>query len=367
MALDRIVRSLRREARALRTPLEAELWASAIAAVWHQPMALRGDTPGAAPAPGAELVDALEAGRDAGALAGLRALAAVGGEMIADASAAAARRLAAAGVPEPAWGRGLAGLRAGAARLMHEPIFDDGLTVLVEFEHGDGARHTVGVHVDHNRCGLADDVFVGGPLPGIAAIMGAEEDERQVRLERITLADAAARMGAALARTDAEPIAPVAGGFWALRAFAGARLRVLPSGAAVPSVPAVSRAERHALANRFFDSPEGARLAGDDEAERAAMLAIDFCADRVDGRPLRWSPVVVDLFLADHGAPRPQLDVPRFAVLCDALCAWVRFAGRMHGVPADAVQQTVAVVDEWCEDVPEPASRRRGAALAATG
>ena len=39
--------------------------------------------------------------------------------------------------------------------------------------------------------------------------------------------------------------------------------------------------------------------ASDGDEAWAVSLAINFCADYVDGRPLRWSPVVVELFLAN--------------------------------------------------------------------
>jgi hypothetical protein len=68
-------------------------------------------------------------------------------------------------------------------------------------------------------------------------------------------------------------------------------------------------------------------------------VAIDFASDYVDGRPLRWSPVVMKLFMF-HWGPHDLVDREVFAHVPAALDAWVRFAGRKNGLPEWAIEDT---------------------------
>ena len=68
------------------------------------------------------------------------------------------------------------------------------------------------------------------------------------------------------------------------------------------------------------------------------VCRINFCADYVDGRPLRWSPVVVELFMANWIPRKVLADEGLFERLPPALDAWVRFAGRKAGTPDWAVR-----------------------------
>jgi hypothetical protein len=111
----------------------------------------------------------------------------------------------------------------------------------------------------------------------------------------------------------------------------------------------MSRAERDRLRDEFLASPEGQGLAPDGEEAYAVSLAIDFSVDYVDGRPLRWSPMVVELFMADW-IPRKVLgDAELFARLPAALDAWVRFAGRRSTLPEWAIAATRDAIPMWSE------------------
>ena len=76
-------------------------------------------------------------------------------------------------------------------------------------------------------------------------------------------------------------------------------------------------------------------------------LAIDFAVDYVDGRPLRWSPVVVELFMADWFPRAVLIDRATVATLPVALDAWVRFAGRKRGLPDWAIGATREAIPRW--------------------
>jgi hypothetical protein len=165
--------------------------------------------------------------------------------------------------------------------------------------------------------------------------------------EPVRLDEMGARLRRALALTSPELRSQVIGGRDNLIALAGRRADTLPEGTALAEPAPLGADERFALLSGFLDSREGARLRGDADAQEIVARAIDFCADHVDGRPLRWSPTVVGMFVAGWlpGEPGDLSRVP------EALGAWVEYAGRRRGLPADRVEETVAAIDEWLDDM----------------
>ena len=121
----------------------------------------------------ADLVRAVEALGSAEALATLRALSGVGVSAERERARAAADRLAASGVHEPVWASGVGAARPVAAALQYEEAFDDGVSVIVEFDgSGDGAAHARDLHrPQHGRAGQ-------GRVPGGTAERGARQAQR---------------------------------------------------------------------------------------------------------------------------------------------------------------------------------------------
>ena len=77
-----------------------------------------------------------------------------------------------------------------------------------------------------------------------------------------------------------------------LRALAMLRVDEVSLSSPGPSATSSPHEERDRLRDEFLSSPEGKEFASDSDEAWAASLAIDFCADYVDGRPLRgvrWS------------------------------------------------------------------------------
>lgn len=122
-----------------------------------------------------------------------------------------------------------------------------------------------------------------------------------------------------------------------------------------PEPVEIPEADRDALLARFLDSPEAAAtsIREGDEAAEVVSLAIDFACDYVDARPLRWSPVVVELFMAGW-FPRKVAPAARLAdAVPSALKAWLRFAGRLREIPETSIEISVAAVDEWIAEMRE--------------
>jgi hypothetical protein len=138
-------------------------------------------------------------------------------------------------------------------------------------------------------------------------------------------------------------------------------MRVLPAGSALPDADRdVTPEEREHLLTDFLASPEGLRWRGDEDAEDVAMLAIDFGADYNHGGPLRWSPVVVEIFMLDWLARKVTREPEVFERLPDVLQDWVRYAGRRRGLPGEALLQVADAVaehrSEMLETVSDPAA-----------
>ena len=312
---------------------------------WHGPE-IPGEDVDALFLPG--FVRALEALGTAPALAVLRALGAVAAPRHAAAAQAAAGRLAAAGLPEPAWAGELAPPKPTAALLVHEEAFDDGVSVVVEF-----GSHTLGVYVDHNLGGLVKDVFLAGSLAEVRESFTTPG----VSLRELDLAEARARVEAALYELDHTLDPPVSEDVGSLRALVEARLCVLPSGFDLPDpYREVPPEERQALLDGFLASPEGTRRQGDEAAEDVAALAIVFGADYNHGGPLRWSPVVVELFMLDWLARKVTREPGLFERVPDVLRDWVRYAVRRRGVPEDMLREAVDAVAHFEREMLETAT-----------
>lgn len=357
-----MARTAAREGAGLQDALDAELWASGLVGAWNI-----GRTPwlDLDELLGRPMVVELERIGSGGALAALRALAAVAPAVIARDSGASARRLAEHRVLEPAWRDQLGSDRAVAARAIRDATFDDTSTVLVEFLRPTGERYTLGVQIDHNLGGIARDAFVTGTLAELV---------HDLRPADVSVAAAGVRLRDALAATDRAVDVPPSVELSSLRAFVDSRVSRLPVETVVRKPREMGDAEREALLHEFLSAAEGAPFERSPRAHDIVRLAIDFAADYVDGRPLRWSPGVVDRFMSDWLPHRTASDPELADRVGEVLPSWVRYAGRRWGAPSDAVEEAALAVVHLQEglraaadDPPRQLGRAGAKALAGIG
>ena len=257
----------------------------------------------------------------------------------------------------PVWIEQIGGSKIVGAAVISEAVFDDGRTVLLESRHPDGETMAVGVLIDRNLGGLAKDVLLAESIEQVAGPMGgySSGDEAELELEQIEPGIAAGLIRAAIARTDMTWDPPVDDDFWPGRALALLRAAQTPGLAEPPEPAELSGEERDRMRDEFLASPEGREFAPDSDEAWVASLAIDFCAGYTDGDPLRWSPVVVELFMTDW-IPRKVLAT---AGLLDrlpaALDAWVRFAARRRGIPDWAADETRGSIVKWVGEMAKTA------------
>jgi hypothetical protein len=234
------------------------------------------------------------------------------------------------------------------AAVMYEDVFDDACTVFLEARHPSGEVHAVGILIDNNLGGMAKDILLADSIDRVEEIVHEHpQPDGVVRLERIAPGRAAGKVHAALELTEMTFDPPVSDDYADLRALALMRADATLGYVMPKPLPELSRVERDRLRDEFLNAPEGEDFAPDGEEAYAVSLAIDFCVDYVDGRPLRWSPEVVELFMASW-IPRKVLgDAELFARLPAALDAWVRFAGRRSNLPEWAISATCESISIW--------------------
>ena len=347
-----------RETQELRGALDAELWASQLLGVfWSERHSLSLE----------ELVsadDTLSLGEPL-----ISAVASLGGErartaltvisevddgelgMLAD---DLAQRLEGEGsTTAPVWLSHIGKAEITDAAVMREDVFDDARTIFLEARHADGETHAIGVLIDNNIGFMARDILLADSIDGVADVVRENPERDEVTLERIVPGVAAGQIQAAIDLTDMTVDPPVSEEYSPLRAIALVRAGAAPNHVAVPERPEMAQKERDRLLDEFLTSREGEEFAQDSDAAHAASLAIDFCADYVDGRPLRWSPVVVELFMADWVPRKVLADEDLLERLPSALDAWVRFAGRRTGTPDWAVEETRMAIPRWRDEMME--------------
>ena len=342
---DRLLRAAPKDLTEDLPPLEVERWASQVWAVWAKRELI-----------GMDAVDVFAGGfiryaaqraTPAGLMV-LRALAAVAPEPYASRARRHADRLAAGGLAERAWAAKVGTGTPTTAWMSFDPIDDDGASVMVEFD-GPGEPSTVCVYMDHNLGGIAKDAFVApaGLDVVLAKLCEAHEGSGGPEYCRIPLDEAAARWREGLAMTDMTLDPPVSEEFHRVTALVRSRLARLPSGDEVPPAPRLGEEGREELVTEFLESDEMSTLwrAGegdeDHDVEHLAYQLMTFSLDYVSGTPLRFSPVMVEIFCLDWAPRKIAGDGDIFTLLPDVLAAWIRFVGHRRGIPEEEIKSAV--------------------------
>jgi hypothetical protein len=324
-------------------PLAAEMFASGLVGLLSAGPFDGEDEPTPLPT----IVDALGSMQRAEALAILRALAAVLPELEGARARRGAEALAGSGVPEPAWA-GQAGRAVVTAAWLMTHVLGDGDNVMLACRYPDGREHTLVVYIDHNLGTLVKDAFLGPP-DAVQHFRELVENE-DTTIEAIDVADAAARIRAAV-ELSAITFPPIETDTWpGIRALLDVRLATMPAGGSAPARPELPEAEREQLVGDFLAAEEGRPWRADPEAAGIAHQLVWFRCDYGDGRPLRWSTVVVEILLTDWYPRKVTSPASMHAKVPDVLRSWIRFAGRTSGTRPGLVEETLAAVDDFAEE-----------------
>jgi hypothetical protein len=261
------------------------------------------------------------------------------------------------GAVVPNWADLLSRVELVEALHVTETLRDQDLWAL-RFRYSDddpASNHVLTVSIDRNRSGIVRDITLGHPETAdmlFAAWRSAPDGDEHIKAALADPGEAAIALATALARTDVTGGTEVTQKAIGLLPLLRSRLRALPP-VAVPQRELVWQqlddADEVTLAAQFATEiaelppaeplPEGV----DRQKLARSFLESTGLADEM----LRWSPIRVEMVLLDWLPRRVILTPAEIAATPDVLRAFVRWALARQGIPADAIETTVAAVGRW--------------------
>jgi hypothetical protein len=230
-------------------------------------------------------------------------------------------------------------------------VLRDGDNVLLVVRLAGGHELTLVVYIDHNMGTLVKDAFVvPEPVAAVVTLMRNRMNDPDTLFRDLEPADARARVTEAV-DLAAVSFPPIETDTWpACRPLVEWACRMLPAGGVGYERPDWDDGLLSELADRFFASPEGARL---DSVEHRELFesVLWFGMSSGPGDPLRWSPTAVEIFLADWLPRKVLADEAFLALAPDLLRAYIRFCHAERGVPPHLTDETLAAVDEYEPDL----------------
>ncbi|HVX46270.1 MAG TPA: hypothetical protein VHC49_20430, partial [Mycobacteriales bacterium] len=250
--------------------------------------------------------------------------------------------------PMPGWLSALARAEIEPDVWFLTHILGDGDDYLFGVRLPTGQALSALVYVDHNLGTVVKDAFVvPEELEDLAIKLGRSLDDADQSLTRTDAATARAVVSDAIER-GSRIYPPLTSDSWPMcRPLVEWMLRQLPAGGAVPQPKTWSEQEAAAIAAEFFASPFGAPFADDDDHRRLGESILRFGTSYASGDPFRWSPVTVELLLADW-MPRKIMAAPQYlAKLPELLRAFIRYCHQRVGIRVALTENALAAVDHY--------------------
>jgi hypothetical protein len=227
-------------------------------------------------------------------------------------------------------------------------ILGDGDNVMIGVRLPDETELTVVLYIDHNLGSVAKDGFVlAKPLDELIEFMKLhEEAPGDTQWLELPPADARARIEEAIA-IGAMTVPPLETDVWpGFRPLVEWAVRLLPEGGVGYTRPDWTEAERQSLTDSFFMSRYSQRMRTGDNGELFESL-LWFGCDYGPGDPLRWSPVAVEILLADWIPRKIVADVEFLSKAPALLRAFIQYAHEVREIPSRLTVETLAAVDQW--------------------
>jgi len=249
--------------------------------------------------------------------------------------------------PMPDWLTGLDRARIDPDVWFMTHVLGDGDDYLLGVTLPSGHALSALVYVDHNLGKVVKDAFIiPEPLEDLAIKMGTLIEDADQSLTRTDPATTRAVVEAAI-DFGSQLYPPLTSDSWPMcRPLVEWMLRMLPTGGVAPDRREWSEEEKAAIATEFFASSYGAAL--DDADERDLLGSVLwFGTSYATGDPYRWSPVTVEMLMADW-FPRKVIAEPAYlAKLPDLLRAYIRFCHDRNGIRGDLIEETLTAVDQY--------------------
>ena len=249
--------------------------------------------------------------------------------------------------PMPDWLTGLEQARIEADVWFLTHVLGDGDDFLLGVTLPSGLALSALVYVDHNLGTVVKDAFVvPESLEDLAIRLGTLLEDPDQSLTRTDPASARAVVEAAI-HAGSRRYPPLTSDSWPMcRPLVEWMLRMLPSGGVAPDRREWSEQERTAIADAFFASPHGAPLDREDERDLMVNL-LWFGTSYATGDPFRWSPVTVEMLLADWFPRKVIAERSYLAKLPDLLRAYIRYCHDHEGIRGALTELTLAAVDQY--------------------
>jgi Domain of unknown function (DUF6398) len=237
--------------------------------------------------------------------------------------------------------------RLGEASVYHAVesthVLGDGDNVLLGVRLP-GHELTAVIYIDHNLGTVVKDAFPApSPISDVVGRLQEASDDPDISYRDLGLADARARVAQAI-EMGVVMFPPFETETWpASRPLTEWVLRLLPEGGTGYVRPAWSEAAKKKLAKRFFGSEFGRAL---DDADHRDLLDqfLWFGTDYGPGDPLRWSPVAVEILLADWIPRKIVAGVAYLSKAPELLRAFIRFCHAERKIRPELTGQTLAAV-----------------------
>lgn len=253
-------------------------------------------------------------------------------------------------VAAPAWLSDI-GQVAPTRAWVASDAFGDQDSIIVGFAHPSrDSEHAVLVLVDHNLAGQAKDAWMAED-PDVAVAAWSSTGDEHMLINEVTIDTALARLREAMAASDLwnGEVALRTEEFAEHRALVWSRLRRAGHGDGTYVGLEVSQTEREQLVSDFVVSEPGQAVRHELEGIDVELLArclVDLRSD-YEGRPLRWSPMVVRHVLTSLAPRKLLLDPDQARTLPAVLRGFVRYATSRSGLAPTFSAEILTAVDQF--------------------
>ncbi len=256
-----------------------------------------------------------------------------------------------------------------AVEMVH--VLGDGDDVFVAVHLPGGHDMTVVAYIDHNLGTVMKDAFViDQAMDQVLTVMREKVDDPDTTFSDLDPADARARITDAI-DSGARTFPRFETDSWpACRPLVEWAVRLLPPGGAAYQRPEWDDERLAGLADDFWASPFAQDL---DDPDYRSLLGdvLWFGSGYGPGDPLRWSPVAVELLLADWIPRKIVADVNYLTKAPTLLRAFILYCHHQRRISPALTKDTLAAVDRWEPDYQEtirsPRLQGPEALLAAVG
>lgn len=190
---------------------------------------------------------------------------------------------------------------------------------------------------------------LSAPIDEVMGSWNAVDPMSGAEVNELSLADARARIVESIT-SGAMTFPPYETDTWpACRPLVEWIVAMMPEEGSGYTRPEWSKRELATLTKSFFASHFGAPL--DDEDHRSLLESILwFGTDYGPGDPLRWSPVAVEILLADWIPRKLVAPADNLSKAPTVLRAFVRYCHSERQIPQDLTDDTIEAIDQWEPD-----------------